>query len=146
MSHANHPHVAGHPDANPADPLTKAHDLAHSHNPADMHGETHVHVVSLRLLAIVFVSLMILTALTYAVTTVDFGYQVNLIVAIAIAVIKSVLVCLYFMHLRWDNPFNALCLITAILFVGLFIVIASLDTGEYKHLRDQWINNRTSQM
>jgi cytochrome c oxidase subunit IV len=133
-----------HPDAAPAHPAVKAHDLAHSHNPADMDGETHIHVVSLKLLTIVFVTLMFLTALTYAVTLRDFGYQTNLFIAIGIAVVKSILVCLYFMHLRWDNPFNALCLITAILFVGLFIVIASLDTGQYKNLRDQWINTRAA--
>lgn len=131
-------------DANPADPVTKAHDLAHSHDPRDTHGESHIHIVSVKLLATVFIILMVLTGLTYAVTLQDFGYQTNLIIAIAIAVIKASLVCLYFMHLRWDNPFNALSLLTAILFVGLFIVIASLDTGEYKHLRDQWVNTRSS--
>ena len=143
MAH-QHTHAVPH-DANPSDSVTKAHDLAHSHNPADMHGETHIHVVSLKLLAIIFVILMVLTAITYAVTAIDLGYQGNLLVAVAIAVIKSILVCLYFMHLRWDNPFNTLCLVTAIVFVGLFIVIASIDTGEYKHLRDQWVNNRANQ-
>ena len=133
-----------HPDAAPANPVVKAHDLAHSHNPADMHGETHIHVVSIKLLTIVFVILLFLTALTYAVTLQDFGYQANLLIAIGIAVVKAILVCLYFMHLRWDNPFNALCLVTAILFVGLFIVIASIDTGEYKNLRDQWVNTRSA--
>jgi cytochrome c oxidase subunit 4 len=138
------PHVVARPDEAPADPLTKAHDLAHSHHPRDMHGETHIHVVSVKLLTIIFVILMVLTAVTYAVTAVDLGYQGNLLVAIAIAVVKAFLVCLYFMHLRWDNPFNAICLLTAVLFVGLFIVIASLDTGQYKHLRDQWVNTRTT--
>ena len=131
-------------DANPADPMTKAHDLSHSHDPRDTHSESHVHVVSVKLLTIIFIILMVLTAITYAVTAVDLGYQGNLIVAVAIAVIKAFLVCLYFMHLRWDNPFNTICLLTAILFVGLFIVVASLDTGQYKHLRDQWVNTRTT--
>lgn len=144
MAHEHTVSHNGHPDAAPAHPVAKAHDLAHSHDPRDMHGETHIHVVSVRLLATVFVILMFLTAVTYLVTLQDFGYQVNLIIAISIAVVKAILVCLYFMHLRWDNPFNALCLVSAILFVGLFIVIASLDTGQYKHLRDQWINTRAA--
>ena len=131
-------------DANPAPVESKAHDLAHSHDPKDMHQETHIHVVSVKLLASIFVILMILTGLTYAVTTVDFGYSTNLIVAIAIAVIKSFLVALYFMHLRWDNPFNSLCLLTAILFVGLFIVITSIDSGQYQHLRDQYFNTKVA--
>ena len=129
-------------DAAPADPITKANDLAHSHDPHDMHSETHIHVVSVKLLAGIFIILMLLTGLTYGVTTVDFGYSVNLVVAITIAVIKAVLVALYFMHLRWDNPFNSICLLTAILFVGLFIVIASIDTGQYEHLREQYFNTR----
>jgi cytochrome c oxidase subunit IV len=129
-------------DANPMNPADKAYDLAHSHNPVDTVAEHHIHVVSVKLLTTVFIILMVLTALTYAVTKVDFGYNANLMIAITIAVIKAVLVCLYFMHLRWDNAFNSLALCTAVLFVGLFIVIASIDTGEYNNLREQYLNTR----
>ena len=115
------------------------HDGGHSGHGHDSRshdsGAVHVHVVPVSLLALIFIILMALTVLTYAVTMVDFGYQVNLLVAIAIAVIKGGLVCLYFMHLRWDEPFNSLALIGALLFVGLFIVIASLDSGQYHNLR-----------
>ena len=124
--------------------------MAHHHEPVDHtehptshahdDGAIHIHVVPLKLLAGIFVFLMFLTVLTYAVTKVDFGYQVNLLVAITIAVIKGALVCLYFMHLRWDNPFNTLALMSAILFVGLFIVIASLDSGQYHNLREAYAN------
>ena len=53
--------------------------------------------------------------------------------------VKFALVALYFMHLRWDNLFNSVSLLSAILFVGLFIVIASLDSGQYQHLREEYI-------
>lgn len=124
--------------------------MAHHHEPVDHtehptshahdDGAIHIHVVPVSLLAIIFGILMVLTVLTYAVTKIDFGYQSNLLVAITIAVIKGALVCLYFMHLRWDNPFNSLCLMGALVFVGLFIVIASLDSGEYHHLRESYAN------
>lgn len=124
--------------------------MAHQHEPVDHtshptshahdDGAIHVHVVPMRLLTGIFVILMVLTVLTYAVTKIDLGYQANLLVAIAIAVVKGALVCLYFMHLRWDNPFNTLALLSALLFVGLFIVIASLDSGQYQNLRAAYAN------
>lgn len=141
MAHSHQPY-----DAAPAHPADRAHDLANSHDTAvSPHEEFHsVHVVPLWLLAAVFGILMFLTVLTYAVTYVNFGYQVNLLVAIGIAVVKAIFVCLYFMHLRWDNPFNTLCLLSAIVFVGLFIVIASLDTGQYKNLRDAYVDQQSA--
>lgn len=124
--------------------------MAHHHEPVDhtVHptshahddGAIHVHIVPVSLLAIIFVVLMVLTIVTYLVTMVDLGYQINLLVAIAIAVVKGALVCLYFMHLRWDNPFNTVAFLGALLFVGLFIVIASLDAGQYHHLREAYAN------
>lgn len=112
-----------------------AHPTSHAHDD----GAIHVHVVPMRLLVGIFAILIALTVLTYAVTLFDLGYTGNLIVAITIAVVKGMLVALYFMHLRWDNLFNSLSLLSAILFVGLFIVIASLDTGQYQHLREAYI-------
>lgn len=112
------------------------HPTSHAH---DDGGAIHVHVVPMRLLTGIFAILIALTVLTYAVTLVDLGYTGNLIMAITIAVVKGMLVALYFMHLRWDNLFNSVSLLSAILFVGLFIVIASLDSGQYQHLREEYI-------
>lgn len=47
----------------------------------------------------VFAALLVLTALTVAVAYVDLG-PVNTVVALTIAVIKGLLVMLFFMHLR----------------------------------------------
>ena len=49
-----------------------------------------------------------------------------------VATIKAILVSLYFMHLRWDRPFNAIILVGSFLFLGIFLGFALLDTGEYK--------------
>jgi cytochrome c oxidase subunit IV len=89
-----------------------------------------VHVVPVRLLLTVFAALMALTIITVAVTYVDLG-AMNVWVALFIAVIKAGLVAMYFMHLRWDSPFNGIILITALFFVALFIGIAVLDSREY---------------
>ena len=84
------------------------------------------HVVPVRVLLAVFAVLMVLTGLTIAVSLVDFGH-LNLWVAIGVATIKASLVALYFMHLRYDAPFNALVFVVAIVFLGLFLSITMLD-------------------
>ena len=91
----------------------------------------HTHVTPVWLLLAVFGVLLALTIVTVAVTYVDFGRTVNVWLALAIAVIKAGVVAMYFMHLRWDSPFNGLVCVTAIMFVALFIGITVLDTKEY---------------
>jgi len=95
------------------------------------HDEGVGHVVPLRLLIGVLVVLMALTVVTVAVTWVDLG-AFNLLIALAIAVIKGSLVALYFMHLRWDRPFNAVVLISSLFLVALFIALALLDSVHYQ--------------
>ena len=80
------------------------------------------HVVPLWLLAAVFGALLVLTGLTVAVAQVDLG-NLNLYLALAIAAVKASLVVLFFMHLFWDRPFNAMIFIGCLLFVSLFIGI-----------------------
>ncbi|MGA2259009.1 MAG: cytochrome C oxidase subunit IV family protein [Thermoguttaceae bacterium] len=87
------------------------------------HSSTHSslgHIVPLWLLAAVFGGLLVLTGLTVAVAQVDLG-NLNLYLALAIATVKASLVVLFFMHLFWDRPFNAMIFIGCLLFVSLFI-------------------------
>ena len=107
-----------------------------NHPPAaDAHGhdEEHVgHIVPLWLLAAVFAALLAFTIITYTVTFVDLGYTLNLVVAMVIALIKAALVCLYFMHLRWDRPINSVVFIGALFFTTIFVVFALLDQSTYR--------------
>lgn len=99
----------------------------------DSHGheESHLaHVIPASLLLAVFAALMVLTVLTVAVSYFDFG-AVNLFVALGVATIKATLVALFFMHLRYDKPFNAIIFVIGIGFLGLFLVVTMLDTVEY---------------
>jgi len=84
------------------------------------------HIVPFSILFGVFAALTVLTVVTYMASLVDFG-EFNLIVALAIAVVKASLVVLFFMHLRWDKPFNAIVFVGCLIFVGLFISLALLD-------------------
>lgn len=102
----------------------------HSETDHDSHGVGHV--VPLKLLFGVGGALLFFTAVTVWVTYVDLGRTGNLLVAMIIATLKAGLVCAYFMHLRWDRPFNAIVFASSLLFVSLFISIALLDKAEYE--------------
>lgn len=116
------------------------HDPAHGAASAPRSGEESppphhdeiAHVMPMRLLLGVWGALMVLTVITVAVTSVDLGGRVNLIVAMAIATVKAGLVVTYFMHLRWDRPFHTLVFLGSLLFVSLFISLTLLDKSEYE--------------
>lgn len=96
------------------------------------HQDEISHVTPVKLLVGVWLSLMILTVITVAVTSVDLGSRMNLIIAMAIATVKAGLVVTYFMHLRWDRPFHTLVFLGSLLFVSLFISLTLLDKSEYE--------------
>lgn len=60
-------------------------------------------LLSVRAYIVVWVSLLILTLTTTGVAFIDLGGQWNALTAVAIAVVKTVLVVLYFMHLRYSS-------------------------------------------
>lgn len=94
------------------------------------------HAMPLRVLFGVFVILLLLTFATVAVTWVDLG-GLNVWVALIVAVVKAAFVGLYFMHLRYDNPFNGLILVFSLAFVALFIGFALIDSIEYQPAFDE---------
>jgi len=95
------------------------------------HGQGLAHVMSFKMLLTVWLALMVLTVLTVAAIKVDLGTW-NLYLAMAIATVKAALVALYFMHLRYDKPFNAIIFLGALAFVLLFVSIILTDTAHYQ--------------
>ena len=89
------------------------------------------HIAPLRILFGTGAALMFLTWLTVAVTKVDLG-DANIYIALGIALVKAILVCLFFMHLRWDRPVNTITCVGSVCFVLLFIAFALTDTNEYE--------------
>lgn len=89
------------------------------------------HPVPLFTLLGVFAALLVLTVLTVAVTNIDLG-AANIWLALGIAAAKAALVALYFMHLRWDSPFNGIVLVAALFMVALLLGIVILDSKEYQ--------------
>ncbi len=90
------------------------------------------HVASIKTLITTFACLIGLTIVTVAATLVDFGSEINLVIALIIAGAKASLVALYFMHLRYDRTFHTLAFVLGLLAMILFIGLSFLDTGEYQ--------------
>ena len=124
----------GHDHGNPG------HD--HAHGDGHDHGLAHTTPVSL--LFIILGILLFLTVATVAVTSIDLGAQGNLIVAMVIATVKAALVCTFFMHLLWDKKFNTVLFLTSVLFLILFLSMATTDRGEYQHDVDVYAAPKTA--
>jgi len=87
------------------------------------------HVVPLSYLIWTSIALIFLTVVTVAVRYVDAG-EFNMVIALGIAALKATLVGMFFMHLKWDKPFNQLVFVGCITFVLLLIALTVLDTGQ----------------
>src|SRR6185295_14473016 len=85
------------------------------------------HISSVGFYVMILATLMALTVLTVAVSYVHLG-KLNLAVAIVIATFKASLVVLFFMHLKYDNKFNAMILLISLLFIGVFFAYTLNDT------------------
>jgi cytochrome c oxidase subunit 4 len=110
--------------------MAEPHGQGHGHG----HGEeAHGvgHVAPTRALVATGLALLVLTAVTVLSAGVHLG-ELNIYIALAIAVLKASLVGLFFMHLRWDRPFNSVVFIGSIALVALFLGLAMTDTAEYK--------------
>lgn len=100
--------------SHPAEPTAiPAHEHEHDH------GGTGVYAKTL-------VGLLILTAITVAAASFDFG-QGNVVIALFVATIKASLVVLFFMHLKWDKPVNAIIAMAGFLFLGIFLMFCLID-------------------
>ena len=79
-------------------------------------------------------ALLFLTIVTVGASYIDFG-QGNVVIALFIATIKASLVALFFMHLRWDKPINAIIAVAGFLFLGIFLMFDVIDFGTRDNLR-----------
>ncbi len=100
------------------------------------HGDDHEHglshVASMRVLLATGGSLLTLTLVTVMATRVNFGANINLAIAMAIAVLKATLVILFFMHLKYDRLFHTVIFLSAICAASLFVGFTLMDSGQYQ--------------
>lgn len=105
----------------------------------DSHAEVHPlvgHLVPVSTLLLTGGALVVLTVLTVAIHYVDLG-EANIYIALVIACIKATLVGAFFMHLRWDRPFNLLVLVVAMVFVVLMMAFSMIDVDANSFAFDQ---------
>ncbi len=90
------------------------------------------HVATKSSYFMVFLALMVGTALTVAVTYVDLGV-LNLAVALAIAVAKAMLVILFFMHLKYSPKLIKVTFGAAFFFFLIMIIHTLSDYLTREH-------------
>ena len=74
----------------------------------------------------VFGALMVLTIVTVAVAFVDLGLA-NVVVAMAVALVKATLVVLFFMHVKYSNRMVQLVIVAAIVWLMILLGITLSD-------------------
>jgi len=106
--------------------------LEHAH-------ESHHHVMPIKTYMQVFGALLVLTALTVAVSYWDLG-KFALPVAMIVAVIKAGFVIGYFMHLKFDTRFHSFVFFSTIIFVAIFFVFTFTDLNTRHLMNPTWDN------
>ncbi|MEP3482613.1 MAG: cytochrome C oxidase subunit IV family protein [Fuerstiella sp.] len=104
------------------------HSEEHGHD--DHHGPDGHHVMSLPMMFGIFGALIFFTALTVAIGQFSLG-RWEILITMMIATTKATLVALFFMHLLYDRPFNAMMFSFSLFFVALFLGIVLMDRGAY---------------
>ena len=75
---------------------------------------------------VIFIALLILTATTAWISFLDMG-RLNAVVALIIALIKALLVALYFMHVRYSSRLTSIVLMAGFFWLGIMLVLTMSD-------------------
>jgi cytochrome c oxidase subunit IV len=84
------------------------------------------HVVPVKIYVAVFVTLLVMTATTTAISSVDLGPW-NTVVALAIAVFKATLVVLFFMHAKYSPRLTHMVILAGLFWLALLLLITLSD-------------------
>lgn len=84
------------------------------------------HIASTQMYVTVFLALIVGTVLTYQVWKINLGF-LSVLISLGIAVCKATLVIRYFMHVKWSHILSKMALATAIVFLGILLVLTSMD-------------------
>ena len=87
------------------------------------------HIVSPRVYAVIFLSLMLGTGITVWAAFQDFG-KYNIVIALAIATIKATLVVLIFMHVKYTSEkLTKMVIVTAMFWLLILLALSMADYG-----------------
>ena len=84
------------------------------------------HIDSIRTYTLVLLGLLVLTAATTLVAFVDLG-EFSVVVALAIAVCKMLLVALFFMHVRHSTKLTKLVVLGGLLWLVILLMLTLSD-------------------
>jgi cytochrome c oxidase subunit 4 len=84
------------------------------------------HIDSVKTYALVFAALIFLTVATTAVAFVDMG-PFSVVIALAIAVCKMLLVALFFMHVRHSTHLTRLVVLGGLLWLAILLLLTMGD-------------------
>ncbi|MBM3967573.1 MAG: caa(3)-type oxidase subunit IV [Planctomycetes bacterium] len=106
------------------------HGTGHGHD-AHGHHAGFSHPMPIWMLLAVFFALLALTGLTVYQSQFDLG-NAEIWLSLTIATVKAALVILFFMHLLWDKPLNAIVILGSLIFVALFLGFTLMDAEGYR--------------
>ena len=86
------------------------------------HVEHAEHHLPKNLYFVIFGALMVLTAMTVGLAFVNLG-QMNIVVALAVAVVKASLVVMFFMHLKYESHLTKVVLGAGVFWLVLLLGI-----------------------
>jgi cytochrome c oxidase subunit 4 len=112
-----------------------AHGSTHTHEEGGHH---EPHVVPVRDYVLVYLALLVLLGATVAVSRLDLG-ALNIIVALLVAVVKTSLVILIFMGVKWASKLAWIWSVFG--FIWLLVLFGTLGdyiTREWVHLPMGW--------
>jgi cytochrome c oxidase subunit 4 len=90
------------------------------------HAHDQHYVVPTRIYYVIFVTLIVLTAVTVGVAYIDLG-AMNAVVALAIACFKATIVVLYFMHVKYSTRLIKLTVIAGLYWMGILFALTFSD-------------------
>jgi len=93
------------------------------------------HIVSPAVYGIIFATLLIFTAITVGASYLELG-PFNVVVALAIACIKAVLVILFFMHVKYSSRLTKLTVAAG--FFTFFVLITMAMTDYISRAWGMW--------
>jgi cytochrome c oxidase subunit IV len=84
------------------------------------------HVATVRTYITIWAALLVLVLVTVIAARSNLG-PFNLALAMSIAIVKALLVILYFMHVRWSSPLTWVFAGAAFVWLGILLVLSNSD-------------------
>jgi cytochrome c oxidase subunit 4 len=87
---------------------------------------TSAHIVPRSTYYLIFLVLMVCTAVTISVAFIDLG-PLNAVAALTIAVFKATLVVLFFMHVKYSTRLTWAVVVGSVFWLGILLVLLTSD-------------------